>query len=1419
MEVLQELMKILSQPTPSSDDLLPAFRQWKKKKVQIRFIDDYSEEEEDSPWNMHSETSDESIAIIRLLTHLEIHQREKLEQRDELEQLEPHGEKAAHDSASNNLIASVADVSYRCIMGGDERKMNSRIKDIMSKCFDVEDLKIGPHNDELSFSDPLWVTNEIVRAWIEGSSAPDEDDGGGDDAGNDDDDAGAGPSLEAGSHVTAGKIVHLCAPRHGSGGTMPTRLGDPGIDLAAVAACFGGDGVVELHMRRVQGVQGHFTLCSYKTADGQRRGICMYDVQDRGIPEGTVEAAKLGLNAAGKPTGKKRKQNRDPTWTMGGKRFRHDGEKSTDVMEIDDENVVKSTSKENGRHDAEEGEEAVDGEEDEEEEVEEGESPGKGSNSARQEEQSTETDIEREGRKADEEAIDGEEDEEDEEEDNIAGKNNRDEGGDETESMDVEGVDAKDKSGDSNDEDSNDDNNNNNNNNMRQDEDKSPRQSDTKSKAKKPLDIDEIIQALKHFDPVEVQRRAQSVGYAHGAFLPTASSRILLKHTKYSAKTLDISELNALDRTVMEQPRVFLKSALDRMSSWEKNRHVVSFQIFIWSVAVVNALDACLQLGVKEGKIRYEAGPEYKRVDMKNRAFITAAKKWLMEEEIIQTDKVFTYHLKIGRRLKELVKCFSEAILLLNYEDDGLQFLSKTGIYKISSEDWGKLTTRLSQLKYSSPWIDCRLPPDARTIIGSEDGSPPRTPRPPHQPAQLPSPAPTPKKKKTAPILKTTLEIFRCNTARYNDRCFEILLKHAIHNSNVRFLTQLVLPTKKNDGTLERFAYLSPRLAVNESHRIFLAPVNRNADHWVAYAGRRDSDGTWSWHFADSMHGSPEKYEIEAIQQLMGLPAPHVDSIVENVSIPRQKDSYSCGPFALEWLLKFMEDDIAASEECGSDPIQLRKKHLQKAREAFNSGIVSLLEEDGGTPGEEWGSDPTQIEKNHLQTARGGLKSGIVPSFEEDGGTPGDVEITSVRPNAPSPARQLFQGDGGRTGSESGEVDTRAKMLLESKEVVLKPGKDDGERSDGNERIEKISRLSERHHHPDPNEAMDGSSMQVQGVNKRRFEEEEEEGRRGREDVNANSEIKGKRRRTDGISPSSPPHPTATSPTAASSTSSSSSTSNAAAATASRNPVNFTTSATTLPILTTFAPVEPSGTSEESPTSASSASSAAREISIPRTSPAVSTATASTTQTSETVRSPQTENPSRSDDGAAPIDEASIDGQMSPNPGVGNISNNNARNRRASEESEGSATNDVAGEKRVSNDGNGEDEEHEQDGSNVDEDTNDEDEIAGEEEEEGEKGQETDTDDGKINDDDEEDSDGDSGSSGDDDDDDGRNTGRQGAPSTSGNSVSGATTQSEIEQPNPYRCPKLLRGYPILSVVCSLKLMLTSTIFTKLGQE
>ncbi|KAJ3270210.1 hypothetical protein HK104_004969, partial [Borealophlyctis nickersoniae] len=243
MDILQELKEILSRPTPTSDALLSAFRQWKdeekKKELQIWFIDNWSEDEKDSPWNIRPETAEDSFAILRFLTLLEIYQ---------LDQREQRREKVNNDRTSQDLIASVADVSFRCSMGGDWRETNSRMNKIIWKCPRVKNFNIGPLDKEPPFSDPLWVANEIVRAWIEGSSAvADEDDS----AGRDPNTGGQlGPGGEVGTAVTIGKIVHFCPLRPGSVGTMPTRLEDLGINLAAVAACFGGDEVVQFHMQR-----------------------------------------------------------------------------------------------------------------------------------------------------------------------------------------------------------------------------------------------------------------------------------------------------------------------------------------------------------------------------------------------------------------------------------------------------------------------------------------------------------------------------------------------------------------------------------------------------------------------------------------------------------------------------------------------------------------------------------------------------------------------------------------------------------------------------------------------------------------------------------------------------------------------------------------------------------------------------------------------------------------------------------------------------------------------------------------------------------------------------------------------------------------------------------------------------------------
>ncbi|KAJ3283943.1 hypothetical protein HK104_010165, partial [Borealophlyctis nickersoniae] len=255
------------------------------------------------------------------------------------------------------------------------------------------------------------------------------------------------------------------------------------------------------------------------------------------------------------------------------------------------------------------------------------------------------------------------------------------------------------------------------------------------------------------------------------------------------------------------------------VSVWETNRNIVTFQRFIWAVALVNAYHKCIKEAVEGEKILTKAGHPYPKVPdgLDKNAFISAADKWLEKEGIVTVTPVLRRHMKVGGRLKYLAERFSEAILLLNYEDEDLQFLSKSGIEKINRGDWQSLTAALSKLKESSPpgWIHFKLPDYARCILGLQaleplidaQGSPvePRTPTRSHNNTDknhLPSPAPTPQKSKAATQHHPDArEIFGSDKELYSDDCFHCLLQYATRNrTDVRYLDALILPTTETDA-------------------------------------------------------------------------------------------------------------------------------------------------------------------------------------------------------------------------------------------------------------------------------------------------------------------------------------------------------------------------------------------------------------------------------------------------------------------------------------------------------------------------------------------------------------------------------------------------------------------------------------------
>ncbi|KAJ3276309.1 hypothetical protein HK104_003685 [Borealophlyctis nickersoniae] len=397
-------------------------------------------------------------------------------------------------------------------------------------------------------------------------------------------------------------------------------------------------------------------------------------------------------------------------------------------------------------------------------------------------------------------------------------------------------------------------------------------------------------------------------------------------------------------------------------------------------------------------------------------AFISAADKWSEEEGIVAVTPVFKCHKKVGRRLKDLAEGFSEAILLLNYEDEDLQFLSKSAIEKINTDDWQALTAALSKLKESSPpaWIHCKLPTYARYILGLQALGPvidargsavePRTPtqsRNNTDKNHLPSPAPTPQKSKTATQHHpNAIEIFGSDKELYSDDCFFNERRESVEKNRC--------------------------LAVTEVIREFVAPVNRDKNHWVAYAGAQNANGTWSWGFADSMGGDTRRYEINDIRRLLKIPAPDLASIEKKVNIPQQTDKHNCGPFALEWLLKFLDNDTGSVEK---NLLEIRKRHLQMLNDALE------CEEDIGRLG----------------------ISGDSTSEKDLEGAAEDLVIVNVESKTTA-ERRLFEeeedddddddDDEGKRSRKRAKVDTKA-VVLPGNSAVARNGDEKRERSEG----------------------------------------------------------------------------------------------------------------------------------------------------------------------------------------------------------------------------------------------------------------------------------------------------------------------------------------------------------------------------------
>ncbi|KAJ3276310.1 hypothetical protein HK104_003686 [Borealophlyctis nickersoniae] len=116
------------------------------------------------------------------------------------------------------LVASIAELSYGCYGDRGRGKMNARMNRIMTRCFDVAELKIGLDGSKPAFSDLLWVADRIIRGWMEGSSGVADGGDVGDDGVDDASKHSSGrypkrrernvPGGPSGRKVTVGDVTH-----------------------------------------------------------------------------------------------------------------------------------------------------------------------------------------------------------------------------------------------------------------------------------------------------------------------------------------------------------------------------------------------------------------------------------------------------------------------------------------------------------------------------------------------------------------------------------------------------------------------------------------------------------------------------------------------------------------------------------------------------------------------------------------------------------------------------------------------------------------------------------------------------------------------------------------------------------------------------------------------------------------------------------------------------------------------------------------------------------------------------------------------------------------------------------------------------------------------------------------------------------
>lgn len=270
MEALRELKDLFCNHTPSPDTLRRTFRKWKRgAALGIGFIDEFSEEDEESPWSMRGDECEDNITILRFLTYFELHHL--------------HRGKGFATPTTDDLIASIARISYRCSGGQGWRKRMARLRRIMKRCYNVDTLHVGPIYEQPAFFDPLWVANRIMRDWMEGSSKALDTDDEGDDQSDEGDDGGehvsnvaatdkegnrtlnrkksvpsAAQKVAIGRNVTIGDVVHLYVSPNRDVDVGSTTLNGTRVDsndselnfVATVATCLRDNTIRQFHMQR-----------------------------------------------------------------------------------------------------------------------------------------------------------------------------------------------------------------------------------------------------------------------------------------------------------------------------------------------------------------------------------------------------------------------------------------------------------------------------------------------------------------------------------------------------------------------------------------------------------------------------------------------------------------------------------------------------------------------------------------------------------------------------------------------------------------------------------------------------------------------------------------------------------------------------------------------------------------------------------------------------------------------------------------------------------------------------------------------------------------------------------------------------------------------------------------------------------------